>query len=106
MPTEDNARAGFDIEKVVIRGFKCIREPLVIDFKRSLSILVGDNGVGKSTILEAVHLALTGMYRGEPIRRALSEALFNNEDIADFVEAAARGDFTNMPNICIEQLCA
>lgn len=102
MPTEDNARAGFDIEKVVIRGFKCIREPLVIDFKRSLSILVGDNGVGKSTILEAVHLALTGMYRGEPIRRALSEALFNNEDIADFVEAAARGDFTNMPNICIE----
>lgn len=101
MPAEDqNPR--FDIEKVIVSGFKCIREPLTIDITRKLSILVGDNGVGKSTILEAIHLALTGLYRGEPIRRALSQALFNNDDVTAFMLAAATGDFSKLPVIKIE----
>ena len=92
----------FDIEKVIISGFKRIREPLTIDITHQLSILVGDNGVGKSTILEAIHLALTGMYRGEPIQRALSQALFNNDDVASFIAAACAGDFSRLPIIKIE----
>ena len=92
----------FDIKRVIISGFKCIREPLTIDITRKLSILVGDNGVGKSTILEAIHLALTGMYRGEPIRKALSESLFNNNDVAAFVTAVSTGDFSKLPFIKIE----
>lgn len=101
MPTEGlNSR--FDIEKVIISGFKCIREPLTVDVTRQLSILVGDNGVGKSTILEAIHLALTGMYRGEPIRRALSQSLFNNDDVAAFIAAVSTGDFSKLPIIKIE----
>lgn len=95
-------RPKFDIEKVIISGFKCIRAPLTIDVTRQLSILVGDNGVGKSTILEAIHLALTGLYRGEPIQRVLSQALFSNDDVAAFVDAAGSGNFSRLPIIRIE----
>lgn len=101
MPTgEPNPK--FDIEKAIISGFKRIREPLAIDMTRQLSILVGDNGVGKSTILEAIHLALTGMYRGELIQKALSQALFNNDDVASFIASACLGDFSRLPIIKVE----
>ncbi len=102
MSTEENGRSRFDVEKVIIRGFKCIREPLTIGVTRDLNILVGNNGAGKSTILEAIHLALTGQYRGEPIRRALSETLFNNADVAEFIAAAKTGDVSKLPIISIE----
>lgn len=101
MPTGEPSPK-FDIEKVIISGFKRIREPLTVDMIRQLSILVGDNGVGKSTILEAIHLALTGLYRGEPIQRVLSQALFNNDDVAAFIAAACSGDFSRLPIIKIE----
>lgn len=95
-------RTGFDIKRVVIAGFKRIRKPLTISFERQLNILVGDNGAGKSTILEAVHLALTGQYRGEPIRRALSQSLFNNDDIVEFIARAKDGSLSVLPEIRIE----
>lgn len=101
MATEE-PRPHFDIEKVVISGFKRIREPLTINMKSQLNIIVGDNGEGKSTILEAIHLALTGLYRGEPIQRALSQALFNKGDVAEFIKNAGSGDFSRLPEIKIE----
>lgn len=101
MPTGEPSPK-FDIDKVIISGFKCIHEPLTVDMTRQLSILVGDNGVGKSTILEAIHLALTGLYRGESIQRALSQALFNNDDVTAFIDAVRSGDFSSLPVIKIE----
>ena len=97
-----SGRNGFDIDHVIISGFKRIRKSLCVNFERDLNILVGDNGAGKSTILEAVHLALTGQYRGEPIRRALSQALFNNNDVDDFIKRAADGDLSTLPMVRIE----
>lgn len=97
-----SGRNGFGIDHVVIAGFKRIGAPLPVDMKRDLNILVGDNGAGKSTILEAIHLALTGLYRGEPIRRALSQALFNNAEIDDFIDRAAAENVSEMPKISIE----
>lgn len=97
-----SGRNGFDIDHVIVSGFKRIRKSLCVNFERDLNILVGDNGAGKSTILEAVHLALTGQYRGEPIRRALSQALFNNDDVDDFIKRAADGDLSTLPMVRIE----
>ena len=37
-----------------------------------MNIVVGDNEAGKSTILEAVNLALTGYLNGRNIRNELS----------------------------------
>lgn len=93
---------GFDIDHVIISGFKRIRRPLCVDFSQDLNILVGDNGAGKSSILEAVHLALTGQYRGESIRHILSQSLFNNDDVDDFIRRAGSGDLSALPRILIE----
>ena len=51
------------IERVVIENFKCINGRFTLDFKDGINILVGNNETGKSTILEAIHLALSSIKR-------------------------------------------
>ena len=53
---EDENRP-FTISKVRISGFKKIRNPFELTFNDLVTILVGDNGVGKSTIVEAVSMS-------------------------------------------------
>ena len=52
------------INKVKINNFKNL---IKFEFEpyNGMNILVGNNNEGKSTILEAIHLALTGFYRGK-----------------------------------------
>lgn len=49
-----------------------------------VNIIVGNNEEGKSTILEAIDLALSGLYNGRYLRNELSEYLFNIEAINEF----------------------
>ena len=65
------------IEKVIIQNFKKFKNPFEIKFNENINLLVGDNESGKSTILEAIHVALTGIYAGRSIRNQLSAYLFN-----------------------------
>ena len=51
---------GMFISKMKIHNFKCYRD-FEIDLEEGLNIIVGDNEAGKSTILEAINLALTGI---------------------------------------------
>lgn len=85
MADEDNP---FTISKVRISGFKKIRNPFELTFNDLVTILVGDNGVGKSTIVEAINLALSGKYRDAPISRSVSEYLFNKDDVALFTNSS------------------
>lgn len=78
----------FTISKVRISGFKKIRNPFELTFNELVTILVGDNGVGKSTIVEAINLALSGRYRDAPIGRSVSEYLFNKDDVALFANSS------------------
>ena len=48
------------IEKVIIQNFKKFKNPFEVKFNENINLLVGDNESGKSTILEAIHVALTG----------------------------------------------
>jgi len=41
-------------------GFRGYRKPVRIDFSEGFTIIDGRNGVGKSTIFDAVEFALTG----------------------------------------------
>ena len=52
------------IEKVNIENYKCFSGKFSIEFRDGLNILVGDNEAGKSTILEAINLALSGILGG------------------------------------------
>jgi len=64
------------ISKVKIHNFKCYRDFEII-LKEGLNIIVGDNEAGKSTILESINLALTGLINGKSIWNELSQYLFN-----------------------------
>ncbi|WP_259377047.1 AAA family ATPase [Bacillus velezensis] len=59
------------IKTLVIQNFKCFKEKFVLDLKEGINILVGNNEAGKSTILEAIHLVLTGVFRGKSIKTIL-----------------------------------
>lgn len=90
----------FSLSRVCITGFKRIREPFELDFNDSATILVGDNGVGKTTIVEAINLALSGRYRDVPIGRCISEYLFNKDAVDEFARTC--GDSPAFPEIRID----
>lgn len=63
------------IKEIKIKNFKAI-EDISIDFKPGVNLLVGDNGVGKTSILEAVTVALHGIMTGiagVPVRNIRQE---------------------------------
>lgn len=91
------------IEKVIIKNFKKFKGPFEIRFKENINLLVGDNESGKSTILEAIHVALTGMYAGRNIRNQLSTYLFNKEAVEEYLTSAKNGHpIVPPPEIMIE----
>ena len=48
------------IDRIKICNFKSYKGIFELKLNKGLNILVGNNETGKSTILEAIHLALTG----------------------------------------------
>lgn len=61
------------IKLINYRGF----QDFEMEFRPQLNLLVGDNDTGKSTVLEAVNLALTGRLRGRALANVLSPHLIN-----------------------------
>ncbi len=72
------------IKKVYIENFKSFKK-LELDLNRGINIIVGNNEAGKSTILEAIHLALTGLLNGKYLKNDLTEYLFNIECIEEYL---------------------
>jgi AAA15 family ATPase/GTPase len=64
------------IKKVFIQNYK-IFDHFELDLNDTLNIIVGDNETGKSTILEAINLALTKRLNGRFIEFELTPYLFN-----------------------------
>lgn len=90
------------IDKVIINNFKCFKGSHEIVLSNGLNIFVGNNGTGKSTILEAIHLALTGIIRGRHIKNDLSQYLFNKDVITEYINSLKSGNATALPKITIE----
>lgn len=90
------------IERVIIKNFKKIKDTLIVRFSPGMNILVGDNEAGKTTILEALHLALTGQYQGRSIRNQISEYLFNREAVVEYLDSFNSGKPKEPPEILIE----
>jgi putative ATP-dependent endonuclease of OLD family len=91
-----------EISKLYIENFKCFKGLFTIDFKDGVNILVGNNEAGKSTILEAIHLALTGVLYGQYLRNELSQYLFNNDVIRKYFSDIEAGINPDLPHILIE----
>lgn len=75
------------ISKVIIKNFKSFREPFCLELNKGLNIIVGNNEAGKSTILEAIHLALSGLSNGRYFKNDLSEYFFNYELVREYLES-------------------
>ena len=90
------------IIKVNIKNFKCFQGKFTFKLNEGLNILVGNNEAGKSTILEAIHLALTGILNGHYLRNELSQYLFNIEIVNDFLAKINNDEECDLPHILIE----
>jgi len=90
------------IKKVKIKNFKCFKGWFEIEFNDSLNILVGNNEEGKSTILEAINIGLTGIYRGKYIKNELSQYLFNKDVVSEYLNNIKNGKSAILPEIIIE----
>lgn len=75
------------IKKVTILNFKCFKGQFSLELNKGLNVLVGDNETGKSTILEAIHLALSGLLNGRYLKFELSQYLFNNDIRNEYLKA-------------------
>jgi len=89
------------ISRIKIENFKCF-EAFDLTLNGGLNILVGDNEAGKSTILEAIHLALSGLFNGKYLKNELTQYLFNNQVVAKYLYDLDQGKVAIPPYILIE----
>lgn len=89
------------LRKVVIRNYRVFKD-FKLEFSRGGNIIVGNNDAGKSTLIEAVNLALTGRLHGYPIGSELSPHLFNQDTTAQYVGDLRSGRKPEPPEIVIE----
>jgi putative ATP-dependent endonuclease of OLD family len=90
------------IGKVIIRNYKYFYGEFSLTFGEGINVLVGDNETGKSTILEAVNLALSGILNGRYLRNELSQYLFNHRAVAEYIQSLSTLDRQPPPSISIE----
>ena len=73
------------IRKVIIQNYKQFKN-LSIDFNPDINIIVADNENGKSTLFEAIHLALSGKINNKPLLQELTPYLFNVDCIKEYIQ--------------------
>jgi putative ATP-dependent endonuclease of OLD family len=89
------------IAKVHLEGFKRFTT-FDLDVDPSMTILVGDNETGKSSVLKAIAMALTGQYEGRLIQNAIDPYMFNATAVAKYFEAIRSGNESPPPRIIVE----
>ena len=90
------------ISRVKINNFKCFNGLFETELNKGFNILFGNNETGKSTILQAIHVALTGYYEGRNIRNELTQYLFNREVVESYIDSVNNGKALIPPSIIIE----
>lgn len=89
------------ITKLTISNYKLFRS-FAFECNPDLNILVGDNESGKSTLLEALNLALTRRLNGRLLDTELTPHLFNKACCDEYVEKIQAGENPDLPSILIE----
>jgi putative ATP-dependent endonuclease of the OLD family len=89
------------IRKISITNYK-IFDSFLIECVPDINIVVGDNEAGKSTLLEAINLALTRRLNGRPIDVELTPYLFNKQAVATYLASIRAGKNPPLPRILIE----
>lgn len=89
------------ISKIIIQNFR-VFERFELDFTPGLNVLVGGNDVGKSTLLDAVRLALTGRLADRWLESVLSPYLVNQQATDRYVAEVRAGRDPPLPEIIVD----
>lgn len=89
------------IQRAIINNYRCLKKADV-RFNERLNVIVGNNECGKSTLLEAVHLALSGQLNGRPFQIELHPYLFNLDLVNEYIGKLKEGAKPAPPSILIE----
>lgn len=89
------------ISKLRIINYKLFQN-VTIEMNDEKNIFVGENDSGKSTILEALSMALTGKINGSSVANRLNLDWFNAEVRREFIQTIKSGGTPNLPTIEIE----
>jgi len=79
---------------------------LDLELSRGINILVGKNNTGKSTVLEAIGLALTRRLNGRPLAQELSPYIVNFDATRDYIEKLRAGIPATPPHVIIDLFLA
>lgn len=85
------------IKKIRLQNFKRF-ETFVVEFDNELNLLIGDNEAGKSSILSAIDIVLSGSR--SKIDTLGIENLFNINVVEQFLQSDKK--YENLPNVSIE----
>lgn len=94
------------VSKVIIQNYKCFKGRFDLELQKDVNIIVGNNEAGKSTILEAIHICLTGLLNGRHLRNNLSQYLFNKTIENEYISSVQSGSPLPLPAIQIEVFLA
>lgn len=89
------------ITNIKIQGYRIHRD-LTLTPNQKFNLVVGANESGKSTLIEAITLALTGRVNGRSASEELNPHWFNTELVHDFIQKRTSGRPVAFPVILIE----
>lgn len=89
------------IKKLLIQNYKRFRF-IEIEMNPNINVFVGENDSGKTTILEALTMVMTGKINGTPILSRLNADWFNNEVRKQYVLGLKSGETVEPPSIIFE----
>jgi putative ATP-dependent endonuclease of OLD family len=89
------------IKRIVVKGYRCFAH-LDIEPNAGMNIIVGDNEAGKSTLLEAISLALTGKVNGKWSSDELNPFWFNQAQVHAYFRNYGTSEPAPAPEVLIE----
>lgn len=89
------------IERIIIKGYRIFNN-LDLELKSGANIIVGQNESGKSTLLEAISMTLTGRIHGQWLSDHLNPYWFNQDITHSYLNNRRQGKKQAAPEILIE----
>lgn len=89
------------ITKLIIHNFKGFTH-FEMDFSDNVNVIVGNNNEGKTTIFEAIHLALTASVNGKNVLVDIPAYIFNSTAVNEYLAKVKAGKVVAPPQVYIE----